>query len=38
MEFVGKIKGIARDYLTDDINITFSTTQNILPEYEKLKE
>ena len=38
MEFVGKIKGIAKDYLTDDINITFSTTQNILPEYEKLKD
>lgn len=37
MEFVGKIKGIAKDYLTDDINITFSTTQNILSEYEKLK-
>jgi len=38
MEFVGKIKDIAKDYLTDDINITFSTNQNILPEYEKLKD
>ena len=38
MEFVGKIKDITKDYLTGDINITFSTTQNILPEYEKLKD
>lgn len=38
MEFVGKIKSITKDYVTDDINITFSTKQNILSEYEKLKD
>ena len=38
MEFVGKIKDISKDYVTGDINITFSTDQNILPEYEKLKD
>ena len=38
MEFVGKIKAISKDYITGDINITFSTDQNILPEYEKLKD
>lgn len=38
MEFVGKIKDISKDYITGDINITFSTDQNILPEYEKLKD
>lgn len=38
MEFIGKIKNISKDYVTEDINITFSTDQNILPEYEKLKD
>lgn len=38
MEFVGKIKDISKDYITGDINITFSTDQNILSEYEKLKD
>lgn len=38
MEFIGKIKDISKDYITGKINITFSTNQNILPEYEKLKD
>lgn len=38
MEFVGKIKSINQNLLTDELDITFSTTQNILPEYEKLKD
>lgn len=37
MEFEGKIKGITTNYVTNEIEITFSTTQNILPEFEKLK-
>lgn len=37
MEFMGKIKAISRDLFTDEIDITFSTSQNILTEYEKLK-
>ena len=40
MEFTGTIKGITNDYLTGDINITFSINEKstILPEYEKLKD
>ena len=38
MEFIGKIKDINKNLITDEIDITFSTTQNILPEYEKLKD
>lgn len=38
MEFIGKIKSINRDLITDEIDITFSTSSNILPEYEKLKD
>ena len=38
MEFVGTIKSIGEDMLTDKLNITFETENNILPEYEKLKD
>lgn len=38
MEFSGIIKDVNRDFLTNQINITFSTDENILPEYEKLKD
>lgn len=39
MEFTGQIKGIHNDYITGDLNITFSVNEKstILPEYEKLK-
>lgn len=38
MEFTGKIKSINKNLITDELDITFSTNQNILPEYEKLKD
>lgn len=38
MEFVGKIKDINKNLITDELDITFSTTHNILPEFEKLKD
>lgn len=40
MEFTGQIKGIANDFITGELNITFSVNEKstILPEYEKLKE
>lgn len=37
MEFSGIIKDINRDFLTNQINITFSTSENILVEYDKIK-
>lgn len=37
MEFSGVIKDINRDFLTNQVNITFSTNENILSEYEKIK-
>jgi hypothetical protein len=38
MEFTGQIKGITNDFITGDLNITFSVNEKglILPEYEKL--
>lgn len=38
MEFSGVIKDINRDFLTNQINITFSANENILLEYEKIKD
>lgn len=40
MEFTGTIKGISNDYITGEINITFSVNEKstIMPEYEKLKD
>ena len=38
MEFTGKIKSINKNLITDELDITFSTNQNILPEYGKLKD
>lgn len=37
MEFTGIIKGISRDFLTNELNITFTANENILPEYGKIK-
>lgn len=39
MEFTGQIKGISNDFITGELNITFSVNEKstILPEYEKLK-
>lgn len=37
MEFVGQIKGISKDIVTNELLITFSTKDNILAEYDKLK-
>lgn len=39
MEFSGTIKGISNDYVTGELNITFSVNEKttIIPEYEKLK-
>lgn len=40
MEFTGIIKGISNDYITGELNITFSVNEKstIIPEYEKLKD
>lgn len=40
MEFTGQIKGIANDFITGELNITFSVNEKstILQEYEKLKD
>ena len=38
MEFTGQIKSISKDIVTNQINITFATSENILPEYEKIKD
>ena len=38
MEFTGQIKSISKDITTNQINITFSSNENILPEYEKIKD
>ena len=40
MEFTGTIKGISNDYITGELNITFSVNEKstIMPEYEKLKD
>jgi hypothetical protein len=40
MEFTGVIKGISNDYITGELNITFSVNEKstIMPEYEKLKD
>jgi len=40
MEFTGIIKGISNDYITGELNITFSVNEKsaIMPEYEKLKD
>lgn len=38
MEFSGVIKDINRDFLTNQINITFTANENILSEYEKIKD
>jgi hypothetical protein len=39
MEFTGKIKSINNDYLSSELNITFTVNEKntALPEYEKLK-
>ena len=40
MEFTGTIRGIDKNYITGEINITFSVNEKniVLPEYEKLKD
>ena len=40
MEFTGQIKNISNDYITGELNITFSVNEKsaIMPEYEKLKD
>lgn len=40
MEFTGIIKGISNDYITGELNITFSVSEKskTLTEYEKLKD
>lgn len=38
MEFAGTIKDISRDFLNNQINITFATNENILLQYEKIKD
>lgn len=40
MEFTGTIKGIANDFITGELNITFTVNEKsiVLPEYEKLKD
>ena len=40
MEFIGEFKGITNDYITGELNITFSVNEKttIMPEYEKLKD
>lgn len=40
MEFTGRIKGITNDFVSGELNITFSVNEKslILPEYEKLKD
>lgn len=38
MEFTGVIKSINRDYLSNQINITFAANENILADYEKIKD
>ena len=40
MEFTGQIKNISNDYITGELNITFSVNEKatVLPEYEKLKD
>jgi hypothetical protein len=37
MEFTGIIKSINKDIISNQINITFTANENILPEYEKIK-
>jgi len=39
LEFTGNIKGISNDFITGELNITFSANEKsiVLPEYEKLK-
>jgi len=40
MEFTGTIKGITNDYITGDLNITFTVNEKatVLPEYDRLKD
>lgn len=40
MEFTGTIKNITNDFLTKEVNITFSVNEKsqILPEYDRLKD
>lgn len=38
MEFTGQIKSINKDITTNQINITFAANENILAEYEKIKD
>lgn len=38
MEFIGRIKSINRDLIANELDITLSANNNILPEYEKLKD
>jgi len=38
MEFIGKINSINKNLITGELDITFSTSNNILPEFENLKD
>jgi hypothetical protein len=40
MEFTGEIRNISNDFVTGDVNITFSVNEKslILPEYDRLKK